>query len=180
MSQNCCWDASALVASPASLIVVVTSCALKDLQLTWFLFYYASSSLDSYLNYWALPSSFLLHLESVKPCLQWSSSLWVWQEATGREPGQPVTSVVWQILVVELTCFWNGSLGFWIWWLHVALFLFLHPCDSFLALFRHFRDCCIVWTQPQAGCVDCVGLPTFIQRLWLTGFFPCPIMNIKY
>lgn len=58
--------------------VVVTSCALQALQLTWFYFCYASSSLDSHLNNWALPSSFLLHLESVKLCLQWSSFLRVW------------------------------------------------------------------------------------------------------
>lgn len=108
----------------------------SPLQLTWFGSYYASSSLGSHLRYRALSSYLLLLLlESAMPCLQRSSSLRAWWEATGREPSLPIPSGARQIAVVVLNCFWNGSLGFWIWHLHVSptcLFTFSSPPSTAL------------------------------------------------
>lgn len=141
----------------------------RPLQLTWFSSYYASSSLGSHLKYrvllslaspvsgvsYALPSVELFplsgmrsHREGAKPTylfLVWPGRLWWWCSATsGMDPlGFGFDTYVFLPF---------ASLPFP---LPLALLCWL------LSAWRYLRDCCMVWTQLQAGSAGCIiRLPT--------------------
>lgn len=106
------------------------------LQLTWFSSYYTSSSLGSDLKYRVLLSRFSCFWSQL--CLAFSGALPFKHDE--KPPGGSqaylfILSVTWQIVVVVLSYFWNGSLGFWIWHVSpICLFIFSSlPSSALLA-----------------------------------------------